>query len=124
MIKLFTFPRLAVSTAMAVAAIGAADAQTDKSEMPIRCVIDVQENGRMTQIQSIVESEVATTGTYAVSLRSNGANINQGGPFEVAAGEQIVLAETNMSGSPEDFDISLEIEWDGDNYTCLRSDEL
>ena len=124
MIKLFTFPRAVIATAIAASALGAAQAHTDKVELPIRCVIDVEERGRMTRIKSIVESEIDTTGTYAVSLQSRGANINQGGPFEVAAGEQIVLAETNMSGSPEDFDISLEIEWDGDNYTCLRSDEL
>lgn len=124
MIKLFSFPRIAVTTAMAVAALGAANAQSDKDELPIRCVIDMQESGRMTSIKSILESDVDATGTYAVSLRSSGANINQGGPFEIEAGEQVILAETNMSGAADDFDVTLEIEWDDSTYACLRSDEL
>jgi hypothetical protein len=82
------------------------------------CALDLTEAGGMLTLTARVQSAAATTGSYSLIVRGDGASINQGGPFALAAGESKSLSEVALSSRPGPLNAQLTVEIGGRSMTC------
>lgn len=95
------------------------DTARGPSPMPATaCALDVTEAGGMMTLTARVQSAVAATGSYSLVVRGDGASINQGGPFALAAGENKSLSEVALSSRPGPLNAQLTVEIGGQSLTC------
>lgn len=109
----------AASIAIGLSAGGAAiGAGNGTSGDPIACQIEQSRSGGMIMLEGVVTSTQPVTGHYAFSVRGPGANINQGGDFEAAAGEAVSLGSIMIGANGTSHDVRLEVTAAGYSATC------
>lgn len=115
-------PKLAGALAIAFAVgCGALAAQTGQTDAPVSCSLDVDQSGRGLVIEGLVSAHETVAGTYRLAVSRRGANLNQGGPFRLAAGETEAFGRISLNGSAAALDASLTLEIDGRSYLCPAS---
>jgi hypothetical protein len=69
-------------------------------------------------LEAVVSADKHVSGDYSFTVRGNGggANIRQGGPFSVSAGETATLGQVMLSGSK--FDARLSVTAGGATIPC------
>ena len=105
---------LLVGLAAAGATMGAS--QASNSDGPLSCAIETSRAGGTIAIRSVAGSERGISGSYSFSVRGSGTNINQGGPFEVAAGKTVTLGQVMVGGGS--YDARLEVSAGGRTVSC------
>lgn len=114
---------LSLPLLIAVGLAGAACAATgtESQGAPLRCTIEVSEQGGMVSLQGVVETDEAIDGTYRFTVESTGGSgnsrINQGGGFSAAPGETVKLGRV-MLGANGVYDASLELDTDAGAVEC------
>jgi hypothetical protein len=102
---------------------GVASATTMPADEPVRCEIQVTQQGSMMSLQGVYRAEVATTGSYGFQVASSGgggnSRINQGGGFSAKAGEEVTLG-TVMLGANARYDASLTVQAGGERLECAE----
>ncbi|SMQ66503.1 hypothetical protein SAMN06295905_1502 [Devosia lucknowensis] len=108
--------------ALGAVAIGGIAAQANGgSSAGLDCGINSQTQGGMIAIEAVVNSPVALSGEYRLSLNSHGnggsSNINQGGAFTAAAGTPLALGKVMVNAGSE-IDIDFTITHGGKEFDC------
>ena len=118
-----TAPKLAGALAIALAVgCGTLTAQTGQTaDAPVACALEVNQSGRGLTIEGVVAAHETVAGTYRLAVSRRGANLNQGGPFRLAAGETEALGRISLNGSAAALDASLTLEIEGRSYHCPAS---
>lgn len=112
---------------MVVAAGQASDyGAAAKSESgPIRCEIQVTQNGGLVQLEGIVSASEDVTGSYRLQVRKSGdggsSNVSQGGDFNAGPGAPAKLGTVNLGGDDGSFSAKLKVTWDGGSVECEES---
>lgn len=101
-------------------AAGADDIVTGPASGPVRCEIVASNAGGMTRLDGVAHAADAATGTYRLRVTGSGANINQGGDFEVRAGEAVTLGSVTIGGGGR-YEASLEVTANGVNAACAKA---
>lgn len=102
---------------------GAATASMTPADEPVRCEIQITQQGGMVSLQGVYRADVATTGSYGFQVAGSGgggnSRINQGGGFSAEAGEEVTLG-TVMLGANARFDASLTVKAGGETLECAE----
>lgn len=129
MTKLSLFPHPIPAAAALFVALGvgvAASSEAETTPLPMRCAVEMNQTGRMVEITARLSADEAIEGTYSLEIhkssRGGSANMRQGGPFALEAGEDVTLGRSMMSGKPADFDIDFTLDWNGLTLTCPSID--
>ena len=129
MTKLSLLPHPIPAAAALFVALGvgvAASSEAETTPLPMSCAVEMTDTGRMVEITARLATEEYIEGTYSLEIhkssRGGSANMRQGGPFALEAGEDVTLGRSMMSGNPEDFDIDFTLDWNGMTLTCPSID--
>jgi hypothetical protein len=110
---------LLIATGLAGAACTAIGSESQ--DAPLRCAIDVSEQGGMVSLQGVVKASAAIEGTYRFSVESAGGSgnsrIKQGGGFSAAPGETVKLGRVMLSANGI-YDASLELDTSAGSVEC------
>lgn len=121
----YTIAALVITGAACTASF--ATSQADKIPKALVCTLDLSETHQQVTIKATAQSAQALRGTYQMEIdqRSAGgrSTIRQGGEFELKAGEQTILSETQFRGKAREFQAELTVTANGQNKTC-RSAKL
>jgi hypothetical protein len=94
---------------------------SESQDAPLRCEIEVSEQGGMISLRGLVEADEATSGTYRFAVESAGGSgsskINQGGGFSAAPGETVTLGRV-MLGANGVYEVSLELDTESGSVEC------
>ncbi len=89
----------------------------------IKCEIQVTKSKGEVELTGIVHALMATSGSYRFKVTNDGdggsANINQGGDFQLAAGESTVVGSTTL-GNADALNVKLSVTSDHGSATCSR----
>jgi len=118
---ILTLASTACATTLALAGMfGVSTAAQSKSAAAagIFCEVVESQTAYGVMLEATVSAQSAAAGTYKFAVQGNGGgmNINQGGPFAVAAGETALLGKVTLGNS--NYDAKLSIFADGVSIPC------
>ena len=99
------------------AGVAAAGGSGSEAAGPLRCEIVTASSGGMTSIEAIALSERAASGSYRLKISGPGANISQGGEFDIVSGRKTTLGSA-MLGGGRGYDVRLEVTAGGRTVSC------
>lgn len=101
-----------------IAVASMAGSQAHSSNGDIACEVIEHRTSGGVALEAVISSHDQVSGTYNFSVKGNGggANIRQGGPFSVGAGETATLGRVTLSGSK--FDARLSVVAGGASIPC------
>lgn len=113
---------IAASTSASTAASTSESTGSGAAPLPISCAVELHDTGRMVEITARLATDQDIHGSYAMEIGKSGSGgtsmIRQGGPFELAAGANVVLGKTMMNGDPANFEIDFTLDWNGMALRC------
>jgi hypothetical protein len=117
--------RSTLITATALAALGctaiagAEQEPSSSNESPISCTIDITPRNGLLLIEGIATSQYDATGFYTLRVNRRGADITQGGPLMIQAGQEISIGQVQINGPLNDLNIELSVTADGHTQSCV-----
>lgn len=125
---MFTFSTLNIaSAALALGVIAAGCTATASNTVVTKpvteCRVDIERVGRMVEITAVIETKTKAQGSYSLGISKSGgggsANINQGGYFDLLAGETKTWRAVKMTGSPSNFNADMVLDINGEEISCI-----
>lgn len=101
------------------AGFAAAGGSGSSAAGPLRCEIVAASSGGMTSIEAVALAERALSGSYQLKISGPGANISQGGEFDIASGRKTTLGSA-MLGGGRGYDVRLEVSAGGKTVSCSQ----
>jgi hypothetical protein len=106
---------------LVVAGLGAAftaAGAVEASNGPTRCEIVATTSGGMISIEALAHANKTTSGSYDLTISGPATNIDQGGDFDVRAGQSVTLGSATLSANGQGLDIELEVRANGTISKC------
>jgi len=116
-----THKQFSIWAAAVVVGLGAAftaSGAVEASNGPASCEIVAQKSGGMISIEAVAHGRKATSGSYQLVISGPGTNVNQGGDFEVGAGDKVTLGTAMFSANGRGLDVDLTIKAGGTTSSC------
>ena len=112
-----------IALGLGVAAVAAGTGQAT-SNGPLSCSIEAVDAGGTIALASMVQTEVALSGSYrfrvASAAHSGSTSFQQGGGFSAAPGSPVTLGRITLGDAGAIYDATLEIAADGTTITCTK----
>jgi hypothetical protein len=112
-----------IALGLGVAAVAAGTGQA-VSNGPLSCSIEATGAGGAISLASIVQTEVALSGSYrfrvASAAHSGSTKFQQSGGFSAKPGSPVTLGRIMLGDAGAIYDATLEIDADGTTVTCTK----
>jgi hypothetical protein len=117
-------PRSALAAGVAALALGCtaiAGQSGGASDAPLACAVEMTARGGMLTLEGVVSSDAALSGEYHLRVVRGGTRLNQGGPFDLPAGDTARLGRVTLNGPAAGLDVDLTLEVAGQTLRCPAS---
>lgn len=106
---------------LALACLAASDGLANQGA--VQCGVATRAEGGMLALEGTVQSPVAVSGEYRLSIRSSSgggsSNISQGGQFTAAANQATALGKV-VVGAGSSLDIDFSVTANGQSFDCSQ----
>jgi carbon monoxide dehydrogenase subunit G len=105
-----------------IGTIAAGATSVEAASDGVSCEVQIKTGSGSVSLEGIVRSDTSIDGTYQLVVTrsggSGGSNIDQGGEFSAAAGEDTSLGTVMLSGIGGTYVAKLKVKWNGSSTVC------